>query len=370
MIYLDNAATTKPFESVVEKMNAFYKELYFNPSALYSPAFAVAKEKEKTRDYISSALGGGGKVYFTSCATESNTWALNNGIKNKNGNIVVSSGEHASVYENAQSLLSKGLEVRFVKLDSDGRVNIDDFVKKVDENTTLISVINCSNETGAVNDIKKLAQLAKNINRRALFHSDGVQALGKVPLNCKSAGIDMYSVSAHKICGPKGVGALWICDGLTLSPLLPGGGQESGLRSGTENVAAIIGFGEALKRFSDSDKSEILNMRETLKQRLLTLDCVEINESESQSPYILSFSAKNVKAEIMQRNLAEKGILIGLGSACSSRLKKNRVLTAMGRTMSHIEGSMRLSFSPQNHNDDMEKAAEIICNTITEYRKR
>lgn len=367
MIYLDNAATTRPLDNVLQRMRTFYTQAYFNPSALYTPASRVADEIEKARAEICTELGGGGKVFFTSCATESNTWVFHSGVKNKKGNVVVSMGEHASVYENAQALLAKGIEVRFVRLTADGTVDIQDFLRKIDTNTTLVSVIHCSNETGAVNDLRILSKAVKNIAPRALFHSDGVQALGKIDVHCDDAGIDLYSMSAHKIGGVKGVGALWIRDGIRLQPLLLGGGQESGARSGTENVAGIVGFAEALQTYRHTDVETIRAMRTTVKQTLCDKCNVSVNESTQNSPFILSVSVPGVRAEILQRKLAEREILIGLGSACASRKKNNRVLEAMGRSMSHIEGSIRISFGIDNMQDDIGRAVNEIADCIQSF---
>ncbi|MDE7395335.1 MAG: cysteine desulfurase [Clostridiales bacterium] len=364
MIYLDNAATTKPFDGVIRRMAHFYTEAYFNPSALYAPAFDTAKELEESRSYLLSALGGWGNLYFTSCATESNSWVFRCGIKNKRGNIVVSAGEHASVYENAQALISAGIDVRFVSLNADSTVNQDDFAQKVDADTTLVSVIHCSNETGAINDIKTLATLAKSKNGKLLFHADGVQAFGKMTVDCRDAGIDLYSISAHKIGGPKGVGALWVREGLHLSPFLIGGGQEKGLRSGTENVAGIAGFAEAFRLFSQIDKQKIAKLKNILKEALCALPYVSVNGSDTGSPFVLSVAVQGVKAEILQRKLAECGILVGLGSACASRLKKNRVLSAMGKNKEQIEGSVRLSFGAENVNTDGVAVGQQIADCI------
>lgn len=361
MIYLDNAATTKPFDSVIRRMAHFYTEAYYNPSALYMPAFNTAKELDESRTFLLSALGGCGNLYFTSCATESNTWAFHSGFKNKRGNIVVSAGEHASVYENAQALASTGADVRVVSLNRDGTIDQNDFAKKVDEQTALVSVIHCSNETGAINDLKTLAQIAKSKNGKLIFHADGVQAFGKIDVNCRDAGIDLYSLSAHKIGGPKGVGALWVRDGLHLSPLLIGGGQEKGARSGTENVAGIAGFAEALRCFLKVDRQKIAALKQQLETTLCTLPYVSVNGGANGSPFILSVAVRGVKAEILQRKLAECGILVGLGSACASRLKKNRILSAMGKSKEQIEGSIRLSFGAENENTDgIETGRRII----------
>ena len=368
MIYLDNAATTKPFDGVIQRMTHFYTEAYFNPSALYAPAFQTAKEVEASRAVLLSALGGWGNLYFTSCATESNSWVFRSGFKNKRGNIVLSAGEHASVYENAQALAATGAEVRFVSLKSDGTVDREDFLQKVDAQTSLVSVIHYSNETGAVNDIKTLTAIAKTKNANLLFHADGVQAFGKTAVNCRDMGVDLYSISAHKIGGPKGIGALWVREGLHLSPLMIGGGQEKNLRSGTENVAGIVGFAEAYRLFSQIDRQKIADLKAKIWAELRALPCVSINGSENGSPFILSVAVSGVKAEILQRKLAEQGILVGLGSACASRLKKNRVLTAMGKRKEQIEGSIRLSFGADTLPVDGTAVGKQIADCIENLR--
>lgn len=367
MIYLDNAATTKPFKSVIQLANEYYSDEFYNPSALYLPAINVSAKLNEAREFINKAMGGGGRVIFTSCATESNTWVYSSGIKNKKGNIVVSMGEHASGYENAMTLHGK-YDVRFVKLLPNGNIDQTDLLNKIDENTTFVSVIHCSNETGAVNDLKSISQKIKSIAPNALFHSDGVQALGKMPVNCRNSGVDLYSISAHKIGGLKGIGGLWIKDGIKLNPLLSGGGQEFGARSGTENVAGIMCFCQALKEFTATHPQQIKQMRDHAISELSSIDNVVINECEEQSPYILSFSAIGTKAEIIQRMLCERGVLVGLGSACASKHKKNRVLSAMGRSMSVIESNLRISFAPENLNDDLKSAFAEIRNCINKFR--
>lgn len=367
MIFLDNASTTKLCPNVTGIINEV-NDLYYNPSALYGEALKVKNLLENARRDIANIIGAdSGEIYFTSCATESNNWAFDKGIKNKKGNIVVSSAEHASAYECALVQKSKGIEVRFLSLNKDGTVNEDDLASKVDENTCFVSFIHCSNETGAVNDIARLVKKIKAINQRAIVHSDGVQAFAKIGVNVKELGVDMYSISAHKVGGLKGCGALFVRKGINLAPFIVGGGQENGLRSGTENVVGILSFAEAAKFFAAHyNKELILQMRKYMIDELLPLGIKVNGTPDAES--ILSITVPGIKAEVLQHMLSDKGILIGLGSACSSRARNNRVLSAIGRTPKEIEGSIRISFGLENNMEQIIQAAEAIKNDIITLR--
>lgn len=367
MIFLDNASTTKVCPEAIDIINKVSDELYFNPSALYGEALKVKNLLEGARKDIASLLGASqNEIYFTSCATESNNWAYEKGIRNKKGNIVVSSSEHASGYECALNQKSKGIDVRFVSLNKDGTVNLDDLAQKTDENTCFVSIIHCSNETGAINDLPKIAKIIKAISPRAIFHSDGVQAFCKINTSVKELGVDMYSVSAHKVGGLKGTGALYVKNGLNLAPFISGGGQEKGLRSGTENVAGILCFAEAAKQFkSRYDAKAVKQMRDYMIGELLPLG-VKINGEADGC--ILSVTVPGIKAEVLMHMLSDKGVLIGLGSACSSKARNNRVLAAMGLNPKEIEGSIRISFGLSNDMTQITEATEIIKNDIITLR--
>ena len=371
MIYLDNAATTRVFDSVVKEMERYYSEEYFNPSALYSPAFEVVKKIAAARAYLCDKLGGGGKLYFTSCATESNAWVYNCGVKNKKGNILVSMGEHASGYENARALADKGFDVRFVKLCADGTVDISDYQSKLDENTTLASVIHCSNETGAINDIARLSRIAKQISPRCLFHSDGVQAYGKIPVKLNKE-IDLYAVSAHKIGGLKGTGALIRKKSLPLAPYIFGGGQENGKRSGTENVFGIMTFyyaaEEKFARLKEEQKEAEL-LREEVWSALDRTLFTRLSPQDG-TPYILTVSAEGLRGEVLQRMLYDNGLAVGTGSACSSKHRYSRVMTACGYGERVLDGVLRLSFSPQNTREEGLRAAKILNETANKLKEK
>lgn len=367
MIFLDNASTTRVCPEALDMVKKVSDELYYNPSALYGEALKVKNLIDDARKEIANLLGANqNEIYFTSCATESNNWAYEKGIKNKKGNIVVSSAEHASGYECALVAKSKGIEVRFVSLNKDGTVNEEDFINKVDENTCFVSVIHCSNETGAVNDIARLCKKVKAISPKAIIHSDGVQAFCKTNISVKESGVDLYSVSAHKVGGLKGTGALYVRDGLNLAPFISGGGQERGLRSGTENVAGIVCFGVAARLYKKKyDACAIKEMRAYIAKELMPLD-VKINgENEGN---ILSITIPGIKAEILQHLLSDKGVLIGLGSACSSRARNNRVLSAMGLKQKEIDGSIRISLGIENNMREIAEAVKIMKNDIITLR--
>ncbi len=367
MIFLDNASTTSPCGDIGKILDIACRS-YYNPSALYGEALKVKNMLEDARKEIANLLGADkSEIYFTSCATESNNWAYEKGIKNKKGNIVVSASEHASGYESAMAQKSKGVDVRFAALNKDGSIDEDDLFDKIDENTCFVSVIHCSNETGTLNDIASIVKKIRSVNPKIVIHSDGVQAFLKYDYNIKELGVDLYSISAHKIGGLKGIGALFIKKGLNIAPLIVGGGQEFGARSGTENVAGILSFAQAAKHFKQNyDRDMIIKMRKYMISELMPLN-VKINGNQ-KAESILSVTIPGIKAEILQHMLSDKGVLIGLGSACSSRSRNNRVLSAIGLDQKEIEGSIRISFGIENDMKQIIAATDILKTEINDLR--
>lgn len=367
MIYLDNAATTRPLEAVVGDAERALNELYYNPSALYAGGIQTHREIERARSEILSLVGGGEsfELIFTSCGTEADNQAIFGSVKR--GNLVVSAGEHAAVYECAKELKNRGIEVRFATLNGDGSVDTDALLRLVDENTALVSLIHVNNETGAINPIEAISEKVKQKNSRALFMSDGVQAFGKIPFRL-TKNIDFYSVSAHKIGALKGTGALLKRKTAKLSPFLFGGGQEGGMRSGTENAFGIFAFASAAKRKFLSlkeDGERILKYRELLFEKLDKDFFVRISP-KSGTPYILTVSAKGLRGETLVRMLSDRGVFAGTGSACSSKKPFSRVIEACGLQKELLNGILRFSFSPENTAEEIDKAAEIINSTAKE----
>ncbi len=371
MIYLDNAATTRPDADAVQAALPYLNEQFFNPSALYSGGVAVQGELRRARESLLSNIADPAKfeLVFTSCGSEADDHAIFTSARR--GNAVTTAGEHAAVFQSFTELKNRNVEPRFAPLLQDGSVDADALLRLVDEKTTLVSVVHVNNETGAVNDIAAIAKAVKQKNPRTIFHSDGVQAFGKLPFRLTSD-IDLYSVSAHKIGGAKGTGALIKRKSLSLSPYIFGGGQEGGLRSGTENVFGIMCFAAAAKKkFAslDSDFTRLKGYREKLFF-LLDADIFTRISPEDGTPYILTVAAKNLRGEILQRLLSERGVLVGTGSACSSKHPVSRVITACGVGKEYVQGVLRFSFSPATTEEDILAAAEAANGAARELIAR
>lgn len=353
MIYFDNSATTMTRREIAEFVANYSVEKYYNPSAIYHPAICVRNELNQARATLLGLLGAkaSDKIIFTSSATEANNLVLN-GLARKNKKILVSSGEHPSVFEVAKHLGALGYSVDYVGLDSEGKLDLDDLRRKMSPQVGLVSCIHVSNETGAINDIREIAKIAKSVNPDCIVHCDGVQAFGKLRLQLSSWGVDAYTMSSHKIHGPKGVAALYKRDGLVLKPHVLGGGQESGWRSGTENPAGILGFVLAAQKMYenfDETRHYIGELWEhfVTKLRATSLD-FGINSSLYCLKNILSISFYGVRGEVLLHCLEERGIMVSTGSACSSKTVGNRVLRSMGQSDARMLGNVRFSFCEFN----------------------
>ncbi len=372
MIYLDNAATTAACDSAISALGKYAGEAFFNPSAGYAPALEVRSALDKAAEEFADLLGAEkSEIIFTSCATESNNYAFECGIKNKKGNVVVSAGEHASVYESAMRLKSRGVDVRFAPLSEKGNVTEEGLKTVVDKNTAFVSLIHVSNETGVINDISSLSRVVRSIAPGAVVHSDGVQAFCKTDVRVHELGVDLYSVSAHKVGGLKGVGALYARRGFNMKPFIVGGGQQNGRRSGTENVGGIIGFVLAAKEYKNrAETFDPHKLRNIFIEKFSDIPWIKINGTAENSGYILSVSFENLRGEIIAHMAEERGVLIGLGSACSTHVKANRVLESMGISGAFSGGSVRISFSPSNTADEASVAADVIFSAAKQLKEK
>ena len=374
MIYLDNAATTKPSLQAFERAREYVTEKFYNPSALYNEGFSLQSELKKARSVLLSLIADESsfELIFTSCGTEADNQAIFSFAKR--GNAVTTAGEHSAVSACFQELKNRGvIEPRFAPLEQDGCVNVEKLLALVDEKTSFVSVMHVNNEIGAINDVNGIAKRIKQKNPRVIVHVDGVQAYGKLPFRMAKE-IDLYSISAHKIGGLKGVGGLIKRKSLVLPPYIIGGGQESGRRSGTENTFAIKQFQYvAEEKFSSlkADYERIKGYRETLWAKLDKEIYTRLS-SEAGTPYILSVAARGLRGEILLHMANDKGLIIGTGSACSSNAKNrySKVILACGHDEKTADGVLRLSFSPETTMEEIEQAGEILNEIGRELAKK
>ncbi|MGI5884411.1 MAG: cysteine desulfurase family protein [Candidatus Spyradocola sp.] len=366
MIYLDNSATTRPFDSVVDAMAKCLRETYFNPSSLYAPAMRAGALLTAARREILSATGSKGQVVFTSGGTEADNLAIlgiARALRGRTGHFLTTKVEHPAVLETMAEVERLGHRVTYVGVDAEGVVRVDELVDAVDEQTVLVSVMQVNNEVGAQMPIAEIARRVKEKNPRVLVHVDGVQGFLRVPMHMSRDGVDLYSLSGHKIHGPKGVGALVIEPNAHPLCTVFGGGQEGGLRSGTENVPGIAGLGEAVRAFSALP--DPLGHMAALRRRLIAgvrsaVPDARLNGPEENAGHIVNFTFP-VKGEVLLHALEGEGILCSTGSACASHKKsKSHVLSAMGRTPQEIDGALRFSLCPMNTEEEMDETAAAL----------
>lgn len=371
MIYLDNAGTTKMFEECLEIHKKYSCEEFFNPSALSMESLKVSKLIASAEQYFLKRLDAKeGNVLFTGCATESNNLAIKGSLRSGDWEYVFSAGEHPSVYNVAKKLEMDGHKVHIVPLNEKGQVDLAKLESVLSNKTRLISVMHVSNETGAINDLEKISKLKDKICPRAILHVDGVQGFMKIPFSMRKTSIDLYSFSAHKIHGPKGVAGLYVKNKNALKELCQGGGQQYGLRSGTENVSGIMQFQKAVEMTDVAKNFEnVSNLKSTFNHILSQENGIKVLNFGG-SPYIESLIFEGVKGETMLHALDENGVIVGLGSACSSKKAGNRILDEIGVSKDDIISSVRISFNAYQGETEIVKAAEIIIKTYEDIKKR
>jgi cysteine desulfurase len=375
IVYLDNSASTQPDDRVIEKMVTCLKHGYYNPSSVYAPAVVGMRHMRECREEILSAVHGKGcRLIFTSGGTEANNLAIIGAAQKLRGLklVAVSAVEHPSVRAAFDVLAAQGIEVRVIGVNEKGVLDYEALEKALCDGAGLVSVMQVNNETGAVNDIPRLRAMT---NGRALLHVDGVQGFMRVPFEMKYA--DMYTVSAHKIHGPKGIGALIARESVRLEPRNVGGGQESGLRSGTENTPGIAGFAEAVRLMKEQDISRLRAVKMYMIEKFSrAVEGLLINgpDPEDAAPHIVNLSFPGVRGEVMLHALEAEEIYVSTGSACSSKkLKVSAVLTAMGIAPSRAEWALRFSLSPHTTREEIDYAAEKlekIYDQLKRYQRR
>lgn len=365
MKYFDNSSTTKISKLALDSYISA-SEMFFNPSSLYKPASDVKKQIEEAREFFLKKLKGkmNSTFIFTGCASESNNAVLNSTIIRKDKKYIFSAGEHSSIYETAKQYKEQGYNVVFIPLKNNGAINEEELFKEIDQSTALVSIIHVSNETGAINNITNISKRIRKINPNVIIHSDGVQAVGKVEINLKEMDVDYYTISAHKINGPKGIGGLYIAKPNKFKQFIYGGGQESGLRAGTENVAGIMSFKTAFENVKNIDYS--IHKKELLNN--LDGDYILVSDDECVNN-IISICFKGVRGETIEHILEEKGYLIGTGSACNSKAKVNRVLQDIV-PKDYLSGAVRISFGEDITAEDCKELAIELSKAVKIYRER
>jgi len=373
LIYLDNAATTKTYEEVAKLVCELSTNEFFNPSALYKQSVDNQVRISEARDYLKKSIHAqDGEIYFVSGGTEADNTALFCSRKIKGSRIIVGNGEHDAIINAAKELAQQGFDVQFCDINKDGSINEEAFKSLLNEKVALVSIMHVSNETGAINDIAKLCKLTKRVAPNAIFHSDGVQALEKVNVNLRTLGVDLYSMSGHKIHGPKGIGALYVKKGTSIRPFIVGGGQEKGFRSGTENYPSILGFIQAVRQNDenfDKNQASYKEFKETLKNVLQKeIEDVVIITPDNSVNNILTVAFKDVRGEVLLHSIEKYGILVGIGSACSSH-HESRFKQLLGLDDQHKDGIIRFSFDEFNKVEDIpfivgsiKKELEILQN--------
>lgn len=373
MIYLDNAASTKIHETVLKEMLPYLKEQYGNPSSIHRYGRNARKAVKKARKQIANLINADpSEILFTSGGTESNNMVLFGVKKNPESRIITSSIEHDAILEPCKILTKEGFDIIYLPVNNYGLVDPLILKNNLTENTSLVSIMFGNNEVGTIQPIADLAKICKEKN--ILFHTDAVQAVGKIPIDVKKLGIDMLSISSHKINGPKGIGALYVRNRISINPLILGGGQEKGLRSGTENVANIVGFGQAceLARVNLLDNSaKMKGLRDYLSNKIIQeIPEVTINgHPVNRLPNNVHLTFLGVNGEDLLIKLDENGIAASTGSACSVQIQKaSHVLKSMGFSHEQITGSLRLTIGISNNLEEMDKVVEILKNVIKELR--
>ncbi|EMT38733.1 cysteine desulfurase NifS [Thermoanaerobacter thermohydrosulfuricus WC1] len=375
-IYLDNAATTPVDKRVLEAMLPYYSDVFGNPSSTYSYGQEAKKAIEEAREKVAKALGADAdEIYFTSGGSESDNWALKGvayALKNKGNHIITTEIEHHAVLHTCRYLEKEGFKVTYLPVDEYGLVKPEDLKKAITDKTILVSIMFANNEIGTIEPVEELVKIAHEKN--VYFHTDAVQAVGNIPIDVKKLDVDLLSLSAHKIYGPKGVGALYIKKGVKIHSLIQGGTQEKNRRAGTENVPGIVGLGEAIELITknlDSHINKLTFLRDKLINGILEkIPYTRLNGHPTKRlPGNVNVSFEFIDGESLILNLDMAGICASSGSACTSgSLEPSHVLLAIGLSKELARGSLRLTIGKDNTEEDIDKVLEVLLQIVKRLR--
>ncbi|MFR7991188.1 MAG: cysteine desulfurase NifS [Anaerovoracaceae bacterium] len=376
-VYLDYSATTPVKEEVLREMIPYFTEHFGNPSSLYTMGLESKEVLEQARARVASLIGAqSGEIYFTGCGSEADNWVVfgtADALKHKGNHIITTKIEHHAMLHSCNFLEKQGFAVTYLDVEPDGTVNPQKLEEAIRDDTILISIMLVNNEVGTVEPVEALSAIAKK--HGILFHTDGVQALGNVPIDVKKMGVDMMSLSAHKIYGPKGVGALYVRKGLRISNYLYGGAQEAGRRAGTENLAGIVGFGKAAQLAEENFERHVSHcreMRDYLIERITSeIPDVFVNGSmKHRHPGNANITFKYIEGESILLLLDSKGISVSTGSACSSKsLEPSHVLTALGVPVEMIHGTVRFTTGDFTTREDIDYTVDQLKEIVSKLRE-
>jgi len=376
VIYFDNSATTHPHPQVIEVVRKTMETYYGNPSSLHQKGVEAESVLKQARAIVAQYLKcKPGEIIFTSGGTESNNAAVK-GVAfqylNRGKHIVTTQVEHPAVYDVCRQLEEWGFSVTYLPVDQEGRVSPDDVKEAIRPDTVLVSVMHVNNETGTIQPIREIGSFLKQ-HPKVMFHVDAVQSIGKVPIQLKEWGIDLLSISAHKFHGPRGAGILYKREGLKIQPLLMGGGQEAGYRSGTENLPAIAGMAKAIRLMEEQagkDAAHLHMLTELLREGVRAVPGCIINTPDREAaPHILNVSFPGMKAEVLLHALEERGFLVSTKSACSTKSNEpSRVLMAMGMDRERALSALRISVGRENTLDEAKQFIAALTDAVKQIR--
>ncbi|WP_295722011.1 cysteine desulfurase family protein [uncultured Methanobrevibacter sp.] len=376
-MYLDNSATTQVNEEVLKEMEPFFREEFGNPSTLYGLGRSSKNALNQAREKVAHAINAdAGEIIFTSGGSESDNLAIKGiafKLRNKGKHIITSNIEHPAVKNTLHFLEKLDYEVSYLPVDENGIIKIEDLKESIKDETILITIMHGNNEIGTIQPIEEIGKIARENN--IIFHTDAVQTFGKIDVDVEKLNVDLLSLSSHKINGPKGVGALYIKKGIRLEPLIHGGGQENGIRSGTENVAGIVGFAKACEIVSqnlDSNSKKLSAIRDELIEKILsTIPESYLNgDREKRLPNLVNFRFNAIEGESLILLLDAKDYQTSTGSACSSNtLEASPVLTALGLDPVDVHGSLRISLSPETDDFNVDDFVSVVSDAVSRLRE-
>ncbi|MFC4556710.1 cysteine desulfurase family protein [Virgibacillus kekensis] len=376
MIYLDNSATTKPDPAVLDSFTQVSQRFFGNPSSIHQLGGEAERLLIRSKEQAANLLGvNSDEVIFTAGGTEGNNLAIK-GIalehRGRGKHIITTDIEHPSVFEACQSLERLGFRVTYLPVNRDGEISVDDLKKAINDDTILISMMHVNNEIGSIQPVKEVGEIAKQ-HPKLFFHVDNVQGIGKVPLTLEDSGIDLCTISGHKLHGLKGTGILYVSRGTKIFPLFHGGNQERAIRSGTENLAGAVAMVKALRLIRDKEEkqvSSLYNLQAYLRDRLTKMDGVELNTPPKAAPHIMNISVPGLKPEVMIHKLGEKEIFISTKSACSSKqTDESKILSACGHTNERTTSALRISMSYDTNEKEIETFLEVFEQSVEQLKE-